>query len=77
MHLRSYGGWFEDTGHGPLTKRSFLAEYTEASGAPAGEADDGWSTVWIVAGLLALVLAGGAVVLLRRRRSSAEDQGYE
>ncbi len=73
----AYDGWFEDTGHGLLTKRSFLAEYAQASDGLPDEAGGGSSTAWIVVGLLALLLAGGGVTLLRRRRSSTEDQGYE
>ncbi len=74
----AYSGWIEDTGHGLLTKRSFLRPYATVGAAGGGGGDDGGgSTLWIVLGAGAAVILLAAGGLLRRRRASAQGQRYE
>jgi peptide/nickel transport system substrate-binding protein len=66
----AYDGWIADTGHGILTKRSFIPGYETASGESAvtsGSADDGppWAAIGVVLGL---AVVGGGVIAARGRR---------
>ncbi|HEX2046496.1 MAG TPA: ABC transporter substrate-binding protein [Acidimicrobiales bacterium] len=66
----AYDGWIADTGHGILTKRSFIPGYEGADNEPALSGtgtDDGppWAVVGV---LLGLAVVGGGVVATRTRR---------
>jgi len=73
----AYDGWIADTGHGILTKRSFIPGYDTASGGTAvtgGSVDDGppWAAIGVVLGLV--VVGGGAVAARGRRRDQYEAE---
>jgi peptide/nickel transport system substrate-binding protein len=73
----AYDGWIADTGHGILTKRSFIPGYETASGTPVvtgGSVDDGppWAAIGVVLGLA--VVGGGALVARGRRRAEYEAE---
>ena len=73
----AYDGWFNDTGHGLFTKRSFLEEYAQTGTADAvvDETSDNW---WIVVvAVLAVALLIGAVLMMRRKRSASDEQTFE
>jgi peptide/nickel transport system substrate-binding protein len=73
----AYNGWIADTGHGILTKRSFIPGYEPAS-APAvvgsGGAASGppWAAIGVVLGLG--VVGAGAVAARNRRREDFEAE---
>ena len=73
----AYDGWIADTGHGILTKRSFIPGYETASGETAvtgGSVDDGppWAAIGVILGLA--VVGGGAVATRGRRREQYEAE---
>lgn len=73
----AYDGWIADTGHGILTKRSFLPGYETASGAAtvtAGTVGDGppWAFIGVILGLG--VVGGGVVAARGRRREQYEAE---
>ena len=71
--MAAYDGWIADTGHGILTKRSFLPGYEDAANVPAtgGTADEG--PPWAALGMgLAVVAAGGGLLIARNRRRERE-----
>jgi peptide/nickel transport system substrate-binding protein len=73
----AYDGWIADTGHGILTKRSFIPGYEVASEGPAvsgAAADDGppWAAIGVVLGLA--VVGGGAFVARSRRQEEMEAE---
>lgn len=73
----AYDGWIADTGHGILTKRSFIPGYETASGTPVvtgGSVDDGppWAAIGVVLGLA--VVGGGALAARGRRRAEYEAE---
>ncbi len=73
----AYNGWIADTGHGILTKRSFIRGYeTAAEGTPASSAgaDDGppWAAIGVVLGLS--VVGAGALAGRSRRREAFEAE---
>jgi peptide/nickel transport system substrate-binding protein len=75
----AYDGWIADTGHGILTKRSFIPGYetaTEGSvtaGAGAGaERATPWAAVGVVLGLA--VVGGGLAAARSRRREQFEAE---
>jgi peptide/nickel transport system substrate-binding protein len=73
----SYDGWIADTGHGILTKRSFLPGYETAGNQPAlagGAADDGPPWVALGVGLGLLVVGGGVIAARSRRREEYETE---
>jgi peptide/nickel transport system substrate-binding protein len=74
----AYNGWIADTGHGILTKRSFLPGYESASNQPAtaGSGADN-RPPWVAIGAVLIVLAavgGGVLVALTRRRDEYEPE---
>jgi peptide/nickel transport system substrate-binding protein len=73
----AYDGWIADTGHGILTKRSFIPCYETASDTSAvtgGSVDDGppWAAIGVVLGLA--VVGGGALAARGRRRAEYEAE---
>ena len=73
----AYDGWIADTGHGILTKRSFIPGYETASGeavVPGGSVDEGppWAAIGVALGLA--VVGGGALVARSRRREELEAE---
>ena len=72
----AYNGWIADTGHGILTKRSFLPGYEATDGltVSGSAADDGppWAAIGVVLGLG--VVGGGAVAARSRRREQFEPE---
>jgi peptide/nickel transport system substrate-binding protein len=72
----AYDGWIADTGHGILTKRSFIPGYEAASDPAAvttgGSVDDGppWAAIGVILGL---AVVGGGVVASRSRRREQYD----
>lgn len=73
----AYDGYFNDTGHGLFTKRSFLEDYAQEGTAESvvDEAGDSWW--WIVIGIVAVALLIAAVLVVRRRRNAGEAQTFE
>jgi peptide/nickel transport system substrate-binding protein len=64
----AYNGWVADTGHGILTKRSFIPGYEEERAAVsggAGESDPPWAAIGVV---LALALIGGGIFYAQSRK---------
>ncbi len=73
----AYDGWIADTGHGILTKRSFIPGYETTSDEPAvtgGSVDDGppWAAIGVVLGLA--VVGGGVAASRSRRREQYEAE---
>ncbi|HET7720628.1 MAG TPA: ABC transporter substrate-binding protein [Acidimicrobiales bacterium] len=73
----AYDGWIADTGHGILTKRSFIPGYETASDPAAvtgGSVDDGppWAAIGVALGLA--VVGGGVVAARGRRREQYEPE---
>ncbi|MGH9263773.1 MAG: ABC transporter substrate-binding protein [Acidimicrobiales bacterium] len=73
----AYAGWIADTGHGILTKRSFIPGYEEAGGEPAitgGAADSGppWAALGVGLGLA--VVGAGVFATRTRRREEFEAE---
>jgi len=73
----AYDGWIADTGHGILTKRSFIPGYEQASNEPAltgSGADDGppWAAIGVGLGLA--VVGGGVLAARSRRREEYEAE---
>jgi peptide/nickel transport system substrate-binding protein len=72
----AYDGWIADTGHGILTKRSFIPGYETASEptVSGGSVDDGppWAAIGVVLGLA--VVGGGAIAARGRRREQYEAE---
>lgn len=73
----AYDGWIADTGHGILTKRSFIPGYETASDTSAvtgGSVDDGppWAAIGVVLGLA--VVGGGVIAARGRRREQYEAE---
>lgn len=74
----AYDGWIADTGHGILTKRSFIPGYETATDGPAavtgGSVDDGppWAAIGVALGLA--VVGGGALAARGRRREQYEAE---
>jgi hypothetical protein len=73
----AYDGWIADTGHGILTKRSFIPGYETATDGPVvtgGSVDDGppWAAIGVALGLA--VVGGGALVARGRRRDQYEAE---
>ncbi len=73
----AYNGWIADTGHGILTKRSFIPGYEPAPGSAAlsgGGAASGppWAAIGVVLGLGAV--GAGALAARSRRREDFEPE---
>jgi peptide/nickel transport system substrate-binding protein len=73
----AYDGWIADTGHGILTKRSFLRGYENADGRAAGssggsESGPPWAAIGVVLGLA--VVGGGVLAARGRRREELEAE---
>ncbi|HJV08244.1 MAG TPA: ABC transporter substrate-binding protein [Acidimicrobiales bacterium] len=66
----AYDGWIADTGHGILTKRSFIPGYeTAADGTVAGSGGTESGTPWAAIGVvLGLAVVGGGIVASRSKR---------
>ena len=79
VRTAAYDGWVTDPGHGVLTKRSFLASYSEEGGeaaAASSEAggDDGppWAAIGV--GLGVILVAAAVLVGRGRRREALESE---
>ena len=73
----AYDGWIADTGHGILTKRSFIPGYETASDEAAvtgASVDDGppWAAIGVALGLA--VVGGGVLAARGRRREQYEAE---
>jgi peptide/nickel transport system substrate-binding protein len=73
----AYDGWIADTGHGILTKRSFIPGYEDdrnESAASASASDDAppWAAIGVGLGLA--VVGGGYLVARSRRRDEYEAE---
>jgi peptide/nickel transport system substrate-binding protein len=70
----AYDGWIADTGHGILTKRSFLPGYEKQGNEPAaGGSTAASNPPWAAIGVgLGLIVVAGGFLALRSRREQYE-----
>ena len=72
----AYNGWVADTGHGILTKRSFIPGYEEDSvaavGGGGGESEPPWALIGVLVALAAI--GGGLYVAQTRKRERFEPE---
>jgi peptide/nickel transport system substrate-binding protein len=65
----AYDGWIADTGHGILTKRSFLQGYEKSEGGVLGGSTSDDAPPWAAIGVgLAIVGVGAGLLIARNRR---------
>ena len=72
----AYNGWVTDTGHGILTKRSFIPGYederADAVGGSRSESEPPWALIGVLTGLA--VVGGGLYVAQTRKRDTYEPE---
>jgi peptide/nickel transport system substrate-binding protein len=72
----AYDGWVADTGHGILTKRSFIPGYEDESAQAVGssrtENEPPWALIGVLAGLA--IIGGGIYVAQSRKRDTYEPE---
>ena len=70
----AYNGWVADTGHGILTKRSFIPGYEEERAEAVGSGGEESQPPWALIGVLvALAAIGGGLFVAQSRKR----EGYE